>query len=441
MIALTCSYAFGQTQYKVLWSFGSPNDGATPLSELVTDRSGNLYGTTKFGGSTLICATTGGCGTVFELSPTSDGSWTETILYSFCSNFGNNVCLDGAFPLAGLIRDANGNLYGTTSSGGPQPCQICGTVFALSPPSSTGGQWTESVLYGFCTNGSKICADGAVPTSRLARDAGENIYGTTSEGGSGHSIDANGGGVVFELSRGTDGWTEAVLYNFCTLGEGNFCPDGAAPQAGLTFDKVGNVYGTTEFGGSQNSEGGGTLYKLTPGANGWTETVLKTGSTSTGAPLGTVSVDPSGNLYTTFSAGGISEEGGLLRVGPRGGATTFSFNGKNGQAPAAGVIIDTSHPGLYGTTSFGGTGFGNVFKMVAPAQETILYNFCSQPNCADGSLPMAALIEDKSGNLYGTTKLGGINNQGVVFEIVQTFPKQKPSQRPPVWHTILPSKK
>src|SRR5580704_16997683 len=251
-ILLCCSFVIGQSQYKVLWSFGSTNDGATPLSNVIFDHAGNLYGTTSHGGSASACSLSGGCGTVFKLSPNSDGTWTETILYDFCSKVGNSVCLDGSYPKASLIFDAKGNLYGTTSAGGTPPCPIgaCGTVFELSPPSSAGGGWVENVLYTFCVNeNSNACPDGMEPNSRLAMDASGNLYGTTPLGGSGHDTKNNGGGTVFELTHGAGGWAETVLYNFCSLGEGKVCTDGTSPQAGLTFDRVGNLYGTTESGG------------------------------------------------------------------------------------------------------------------------------------------------------------------------------------------------
>jgi uncharacterized repeat protein (TIGR03803 family) len=437
---LCCGLALGQ-QYKVLYTFGGvqASDGAQPLSNLVFDRAGNLYGTTRFGG--VACSTGSGCGTVFELSPSSGGTWTETILYEFCSG---SLCPDGALPAAGLILDAKGNLYGTTSGGGTYSY---GTVFKLSPPSSPGAAWSETVLYSFCANyGNNTCLDGAVPVSQLTHDAMGNLYGTTSTGGAGGtSGGCCKGGTVFELSRGAGGWTETVLHSFCAAG--GICPDGLAPQAGVTFDKVGNLYGTTEGGGDYRSLG--TVYKLAPGSNGWTETVLQTSKQSlAGGPLGTVSTDTLGNLYSTFSVGGQNPGvGGVFRLGPQGGGTEFSFDGNNGDEPRAGVLIDSKHGALYGTTSGGLNFFGTVFEMVAPAQLTVLYNFCSQANCADGAGPFASLIEDASGNLYGTTKLGGNRTAcspggcGVVYEIVQSLPKQKASQHPPIWHTILPLKK
>jgi uncharacterized repeat protein (TIGR03803 family) len=441
MLVLGCGLAFGQTQYKVLWNFGSSNDGSTPLGNVVFDHAGNLYGTTKLGGVTPFCT---GCGTVFKLSPNSDGSWTETVLYNFCATLGTFSCLDGAFPVAGLIFDLKGNLYGTTSSGGANSCPFasggCGTVFELSPPSSQGAPWTEAVLYSFCatyTNGT--CLDGALPLGQLTFDATGDLFGTTSTGGTGGS--SGGccfGGTVFELSRSASQWTETVLHNFCA--NGGKCLDGVGPQAGVTLDRAGNLYGTTERGGDY--QGKGVLYKLSPGTNGWTETVLLSSKQSLAAfPLGTVSIDPSGSVYSTFSSGGQNGDGGVFRLGSHGAAVEFSFNGNNGDGPTAGVLVDVSRGALFGTTSGGLSFFGTIFKMTAPANLTVLYTFCSQLNCADGLEPMGTVTEDGFGNLYGTTKLGGANSQGVVFEIVQSFPKQKASRRPPVWHTVLPSTK
>jgi uncharacterized repeat protein (TIGR03803 family) len=420
VIVLASSFALGQ-QYKVLYSFvnARAGDGAYPVSNLVFDQSGNLYGTTLAGGANAVQG-----GVVFELSP-AGGTWAETILYNFCSDVVNGRCLDGDGPEAGLIFDAKGNLYGTTAYGGSN--SNSGTVFELSPPSPPGGAWTETVLYSFCANyGGYNCLDGALPVSQLTLDAAGNLYGTTSQGGSGTPKSGAGPGTVFELSHGPNGWTETVLYNFCSVGNG-YCPDGTLPMAGVTFDKLGNLYGTTEAGGLLKYQGPGTVYKLSPGSNGWTETVVLTSKQSlSGAPLGTVSFDPLGNLYSTFSAGGQFGPGGIFQLRPHGGVTGFSFNGNNGYDPAAGVLIDAKHGALYGTTLAGGTNFsGNVFKMVAPAQETVLYSFCSQPNCTDGSQPVASVIEDKSGNLYGTTRQGGTSTNcesgcGVVFEIMQS---------------------
>jgi len=425
VVVLSCGFVFGQAQYKVLWSFaGAPNDGNAPEGSLVLDRAGNLYGTSFTGGSsTASLCFPYGCGTVFELSPNQDGTWTEVVLYSFCTNYSNSQCLDGALPQAGLLLDPKGNLYGTTTNGGDQPCEHtslgCGIVFKISPPSALGGTWTERVLYNFClTKANNNCSDGSLPVSQLTSDASGNLYGTTSTGGT----NVSNAGTVFELSRGVKGWTETVLYSFCSLGQGDACPDGSSPLAGVTFDNSGNLNGTTKLGGSQKSQGNGTVYKLSPGANGWTEAVVFSFEYPFGhgrGPAGTVTFDALGDLFSTASGGGQSGAGTVIRLSPKGGGKvrTFSFNLQDGNMPMAGVLIDFSNAAIYGTTFAGGTAQGGTaFKIVAPAQESVLYNFCSQQGCTDGAGP-SALIADKSGNLYGTTKVGGADNAGVVFEI------------------------
>jgi len=425
-VLLACAAVCGQTQYKVLWNFGSvPNDGGEPVGSLIFDKNGNLYGTTQLGGANCCF---GPSGTVFELSPQGNGTWSETILYSFCSQFVNGYCLDGASPRAGLILDSAGNLYGTTYGGGAYDCGNaiggCGTVFQLSPPSVPGAAWSETVLYDFCPGGVMSgCKDGAIPTSQLMIDTSGNLYGTTTTGGTGgFSNICCAGGTVFELAHRLSGWTQSVLYNFCASGQNGICPDGSGPQAGVIFDSSGNLYGTTERGGSKDNSGPGTLYKLSPGTNGWTETVLVGPGTAPkgGGPLGGVALGKSGDLYSTFSTGGAGNVGGAFRYNPKNGLTTrFSFNGPDGEYPSAGLLLDVKDAALYGTTKQGGSKrfYGTIFQIVAPAQETVLYNFCSQPSCTDGEGPLAALIEDRSGNLYGVASGGGMNGQGVVFEV------------------------
>ncbi len=327
LVFLACSFVLAQPQYKILWTFtGAPSDGASPMSNLVFDKAGNLYGTTYGGGSA-------GSGTVFMLSPNQDGSWTNTILYSFCTNYVNRLCKDGAYPQSGLILDAQGNLFGTTVNGGaivcPRASTGCGTVFELSP-SPQGGSWTEKVLYSFCENIVNFtCLDGNYPLGQLTPASG-NLYSTTESGG------ANGYGTVFELSHGTNGWAETVLYNFCSLGQAEFAWMAPSPQAGVTFDKARNLYGTTEFAEHEQRAWNGVVFKLSPGANGWTETVLHSFesrgrhyfSVCGGVPLGGISFDTLGNLYGTFSGGGPDFAGGIFRIPAKNEKIeSFFFNG------------------------------------------------------------------------------------------------------------------
>jgi uncharacterized repeat protein (TIGR03803 family) len=349
-----------------------------------------------------------------NLSPNHDGTWTESVIYSFCTVFDGIQCLDGGSSDASLVLDSKGNLYGTTSDGGSSSeCGEgvgCGVVFELSPPLAPGGAWTETVLYSFCANGR--CLDGALPISQLSFDGSGNLYGTTAGGG------AVGAGTVFELAPSSGGWTLATLYSFCVEGNGKICPDGDQPQAGVTFDKLGKLYGTTLSGGRKNSEGGGTVYKLSPGASGWTYTLLVAFNPVAGAPAlptGTVSFDPIGNLYSTtsFNLGAVFE---LLAKTHTLRALVFGNNDPG--PPMGGVVVDPRAKAAYGTGTFGGSNsVGGIFKISSSGQETVLYNFCQQANCADGSFPYAGLVKDASGNFYGTTSEGGSNNQGVVFEI------------------------
>ncbi|SPE44276.1 hypothetical protein SBA7_320043 [Candidatus Sulfotelmatobacter sp. SbA7] len=187
----------------------------------------------------------------------------------------------------------------------------------------------------------------------------------------------------------------------------------------MTFDSLGNLYGTTYEGGGEKSEGGGTVYKLSPGSSGWTETVvdhfLPTGQYGV-APLGEVSFDPHGNLYSTTSLGALGV-GTVLEISVNGQSRIFSFDRVDGAVPAAGVLVDARTKTLYGTTTGNIYNHGNVFRIAASGQETVLYDFCQQPNCTDGSAPFSGLISDEAGNLYGTTEFGGANGLGVVFEV------------------------
>jgi uncharacterized repeat protein (TIGR03803 family) len=239
----------GKTKWTeiVLYSFcalGGCTDGENPEARLIRDAlSGNLYGTTYYGGANDE-------GTVFELTPPAagPGMWTETVLYSFCAQ-GGDECTDGENPEARVIRDPSGNLYGTTPYGGAYGE---GTVFELTPPATGQTAWTESVLYSFCAHGGRDCTDGSYPEAGLIRDMSGNLYGTTEDGGT------DGGGTVFELSpnKAYTAWTESVLYSFCAHRD---CTDGSYPEAGVIRDKSGNLYGTTsEYG----AYGGGAVFEL-----------------------------------------------------------------------------------------------------------------------------------------------------------------------------------
>jgi uncharacterized repeat protein (TIGR03803 family) len=359
----------------VLHSFaGGPSDGADARAGLIVDGAGNLYGTTLRGGASDN-------GVVFKLAP--DG--TEMVLHPFAG--GDS---DGAFPFGGLIADGAGNLYGTTAGGGAG----FGVVFKLAP------NGTETVLYSF--TGPPV--DGANPLAGLIADGASNLYGTTELGGSA----AFGSGVVFKLAP--DG-TETVLHSFAGANS-----DGAFPEAGLIADGAGNLYGTTSQGGVSNN---GVVFKLAP--NG-IETVLHSfaGGPSDGADARAgLIVDGAGNLYGTTLRGGASDNGVVFKLAPDGTETVlYSFAGVDGSGPLAGLIADRAG-NLYGTTSGGGaSGRGVVFKLAPNGIETVLHSFAGSPS--DGASPLAGLIADRAGNLYGTTAGGGASSNGAVFKLAGT---------------------
>jgi uncharacterized repeat protein (TIGR03803 family) len=271
--ATVCKSFICPWQKSILFSFNG-TDGAQPMSEVVFDQAGNLYGTTYYGGGNGgdICIYEGdGCGTVYELTP-SNGTWTETVLHAFSTS-----ASDGQNPYANLIFDSAGNLYSATVAGGSSGL---GTVFQLSP---TGSGWTENLLYSFDTN-----SNGIEPAGGLLLAAG-NLIGTTSTGGTGD------GGTVFELTPGQGGWTFNLMYSLS--GQEYY-----GPEASLTMDAAGNLYGTTVSGGAY---GYGSAFKLTPSNRGWTYTSLHdfTGGSDGGYVASNLIMDANGNLYGVASDG------------------------------------------------------------------------------------------------------------------------------------------
>lgn len=315
----------------VLYSFGASNtDGQTPNAGLIADSAGNLYGTTYAGGA-------GETGTVFKVSATG----TETVLHSFNFNPATNH-FDGANPSSDLVMDSAGNLYGTTFSGGQNDE---GTVFKID---TTG---TEFVVYSFGTNSN----DGLFPRAGLIADGAGNVYGTTSQGG------AHGHGTVFKVSIALS--AETTLYSF-----GASSQDGQGPVAGLVADGSGNFYGTTFAGGANNA---GTVFKLAAttvqGSVSYSESVIYSfGASATDGknPEAGLVFDSAGNLYGTTDAGGANSDGTVFAVTPQGTETvlhSFGASSTDGKFPVAGLTIDSTG-NLHGTVSAGGAnGFGGVF--------------------------------------------------------------------------------
>ena len=363
----------------VLYTFvGPPEDGNQPSGSLIMDAKGNLYGTTQGGGSDKN-------GVVFKLDPTTR---KETVLYSFTGG------ADGSQPWASLIMDAQGNLYGTTTSGGSYKN---GVVFKLDPTTRK-----ETVLYSFIGG-----ADGGSPQAGLIMDAQGNLYGTTNYGGS-HPPN----GVVFKLDPTTR--KETVLHSF-----GQTSGDGTTPTAGLIMDAQGNLYGTTLQGGS---DANGVVFKLDPTTR--KETVLHrfTGGADGSQPLAGLIMDAKGNLYGTTTLGGYGG-GVVFKLDPttRKETVLHEFIGgkTDGETPYAGLIFD-AQGNLYGTTTNGGDEgcecYGVVFKLdPTTRKETVLHSFGQ--TSGDGTTPWAGLIMDAKGNLYGTAWAGGAYYDGVVFKV------------------------
>jgi len=316
-----------------------------------------------------------------------DPSGTETVLHSFRGG------TDGANPYAGLIRDTKGNLYGTTLAGGKHSA---GTVFKLDP------QGKETVLYSF-TGG----ADGGFPYASLILDHAGNLYGTTYWGGSCGNY--YGCGTVFKVAPSGK---ETVLYSFTAAN------DGAFPYAGLIRDAKGNFYGTTFGGGDGHCQptGCGTVFKLDTTGK---ESVLHffTPNNADGfRPYGSLIRDKLGNLYGTTFFGGPGGLGTVFRLDPSGTETIiYGFTGgADGGLPYAGVIMDAAG-NLFGSTEQGGTLFsGTVFKVDTTGTESVLYSFTFG---SDGGDPFGGLIQDSAGSLYGTASSGGDKSNGVVFKI------------------------
>ena len=403
----------GQTSgptYTVLYNFGSPSntgDGAYPDAGLAVDGAGNLYGTTLMGGAA-------GFGTVFRL----DSAFNEKVLYSFGSVREDGVFSDGEYPKAGVIRDAGGSLYGTNSEGGVYDQ---GTLYKLDSANH------YTVLYNFCSgvgaNGEN-CVDGIGPRAGVIQDQDARgiLYGTTEYGGT-----ASDAGTIFKWDNTTK--TETVLYSFCSVG-GNECTDGAAPQAGLIQDAEGNLYGTTALAGGSGTGLGGTIFKWDKNAQ--TLTVLYSFCSSPNCtdgrtPEAGLILDPAGNLYGTTRGGGTNGAGTVFKwdSSTRTETVLYNFcsapNCADGGYPEAGLVQDFAG-NLYGTTTGGGgdgqgaAGNGTIFRLDTGGHFTVLHSFCPTLNCTDGVGP-TGLIKDAAGNLYGTTYAGGANGVGVVFRL------------------------
>ncbi len=366
----------------VLYSFAGGADGWSPSANVALDARGNLYGTTSLGGD-LTCDSGSGCGAIFKL----DSHGRKTILHTFRGG------ADGAYPGGGVLRDAAGNLYGTTKAAGDLTCNSgngCGTVFKLD---AHGG---FTVLHAFTG-----VPDGLEPEiSPLLRDSQGNIYGTTEQGGDENCENSAGCGTVFKVDGSGK---ETVLHVF------HGGTDGAYPLGGVIRDAAGNIFGTTSAGGTFR---GGVVYKVDAIGN---ETVLYNfaGTPDGLAPWSTL-VAVGEYLYGTTSTGGSFGFGTLFKVDKAAHETVvYNFAGLDGNFPVEGLTRDGNGI-LYGTTLYGGGYVGNVFKLdTSTGAESVVYDFTGG---TDGAYP-GGFFKDAAGNLYGATESGGAYGFGSIFKI------------------------
>jgi len=388
VVILGClaSSAFAARKEKVLYSFCSEQscNGFQGPSNLILDAAGNFYGTTIYGGTTNN-------GAVFQLTHGADGTWSQNVLYSFCSL---PKCSDGSSPSSGLIFDAAGNLYGATDGVGTS---LSAVVYQLAP--SANGTWTERVLHTF-TYGEGL------PWGNLIFDAARNLYAATLRGGN--------PGTIFELMpQQGDTWVKKLLHTF-QVG------DGSVPFGPLVFDASGNLYGATAEGGTGN---GGTVYELIPQANGsWRERVLHDfGIGSDGTFPSSVILDDARNVYGTARYGGVSNGGTIFRLSPDASGrwkekVLHSFQ----RFDQPGAMIFDGAGNLYGPIGGGPGcpeyGCGGVFQF---DPTTGAYRVISAFGHSRKGDDPDGVVLDMNGNLYGTTTRGGSEGDGVVFEVVR----------------------
>jgi len=367
-------------------------NGSFPSGTLVQASDGNFYGTANDSGAN-------GVGTVFKVT----AAGTLTTLHSFDGG-------DGAYPVSGVVQGSDGNFYGTTVVGGADGG---GVIFKITP------RGTLTTFYNFCSQPN--CTDGDETRAGLVQASDGNFYGTTFLGGADNSCpvwNGDGCGTAFKI---TPAGTLTTLYSFCDQPN---CADGANPYAGLVQGSDGNFYGTAQYGGNLGCDssgfGCGTVFKIT--ASG-TLTTLHTFDGPEGAwPYAALVRGSDGDLYGTASGGGTNNAGTIFKISTVGTLTTlYNFcsqpNCADGSIPEN-ELVQASDGNFYGTVGGGGANsWGVVFKITPGGSMTTLYNFCSQPYCADGGGPRAGLVQATDGNFYGTTTAGGTDGLGTVFRL------------------------
>ena len=365
------------------------DEGEYADTDLETDSAGNIYGTTVLGGDF-------GGGTVFQLSPTPTG-WVQTVLYSFTGG------ADGGEPYKGVTIDGKGNLYGTAVTGGSGSCEGgCGVLYKLT---NSGGKWTHTVVHAF-TGG----YDGSGPGARVTLDPSGNIYGMTPTGG------AYGLGTIYKVRQDNKASDLQVIHAF-TGGA-----DGAAGSAGRMILRHGHIYGAVTAGGTYGS---GVVFELRPRGRGeWDfRTIYSFRGQPDGVfPYGALLFDHLGNIYGTTYYGGENGIGSVYQLSPRAigewnESVLYSFQeGSDGNSPISN-LVDDGVGNLYGTTSEGGLGRGTIFKLSPTGNgqwiETVVHAFQGPP---DGGFAYNGMVVDAFGNFYGATVHGGDEDDGAVYK-------------------------
>ena len=384
---MSAKSATAQT-FTVLHNFTGASDGGSPEWGVVRDSSGNLYGTSYYGGR--------GDGNVFRLQ-NKNNAWVFIPLYTFQSD------QDG-FNAGPVVVGPNGGLYGSTPWGGTQDCG-CGTLFSLRPsptPSATVfGGWNKQTLRNF-----DGVSDGYNPWGNLTFADANHFYGTTQSGG------PNSGGTVFQMTYSGGSWSYANIYAFTPGG------DGDNPYGGVIKDAAGNLYGTTASGGA---DGNGTVYQLVHSGSGWTKNVLYSfqGGSDGKNPRTGLTMDSSGNLYGASASGGLNNQGVVFELSPSGSGWTFSvlYSFEAGSHGAGGSLLVDGSGSLYGVSPTGGQLHGgSVFKLTRNGSAwtyTSLHDF----GVGDGNEPSGNLALAPNGTLYGTTSGGGAYLYGNVWAI------------------------
>lgn len=389
-IALCCA-ASASTRQSVVFAFTGGGDGGNAATSVTFDAAGHAYATTVTGGSF-------GCGTVDKFTPTTTGLWHEATLWSF-------TCFrDGKNPHGGVTLDAQGNIYGTTVSGGTAPCagDGCGTIFRIN---AMGLQ----TLYDF-----KGLADGFGPGGAVVLDKAGNLYGSTPDGGAHHV------GVVYQLSHSGLGWTLKVIHAFTGGTDG-----GVGSLGPLLVDASGDILGIAELGGAH---GAGVVFKITPGTGGtfaYHTIYAFKGMPDAAFPYGGVIEDSAGEIFGTTYFGGKSGNGAVYELQPGPGSPAYtervlhSFaGGTDGANPTTTLVFDRVGD-LFGTTSAGGNtcGCGTIFRI---SHLTGIYSIPHRFGAAmsDGAYPYYGLTPDPSGKLFTSTVAGGTHSQGTLYGII-----------------------